>query len=145
MGGDTEVTGRRSHEAAQVEVIVGTLQFNPRDAELLYSFPKPASDVTTIVRCFTFLNRTAPPTYGELTSCLTKALKAGIIRQVGGRFVIENGWYDRIHMADASSENEIEALLEFESAFVNVDFDETTVAASQLSEDEYKLILATLH
>ena len=145
MGGDPEVTGGRSHEAAQVEVIVGAIQFNTRDAELLYSIPKPASDVAMIIRCFTFLNRTAPPTYGELTSCLTKAMKAGIVREEGGKYVIDKGWYDRIHMADATSENEMEALLEFESTFVNVDFDETTGTANVLSEDEYRSILAALY
>ncbi len=128
-----------------MEVIVGPIQFNTRDAELLYSFPKPASDVATIVRCFTFLNRTAPPAYGEFTSCLTKAMKAGIVREERGKYVVDKGWYDRIHRADDTSENEIEALLEFEGAFVNMDFDETTDVVNVPSEDEYRSILATLN
>jgi hypothetical protein len=89
-----------------------------------------------------FINRTVAPTHRELASCLTKALKTGILHASEGKFVVEGGWYDRIHAADATSENEIEALLEFESTFVNVDFDETTDVASVLSEDEYHSILA---
>ena len=124
---------------------MGTVQFNTRDAELLYSFPKPASDVATIVRCFVFLNRAAPPSLGELTSCLTKGLRAGIIRRDGERFVVDGDWYGRIHMADATAENEIEAMLDFESGFVGMDFDATTDAACTLTEGEYESILAKLH
>jgi len=128
-----------------VEVVVATIQFNIKDAELLYSFPKPVSDIATIVRCFVFLNRAASPTFGELTNCLSKGLRAGIIRDEGERFVIDDNWYGRIHMSDATAENEIEAMLEFESEFVNVEFDETTDAACSLTEAEYESILAKLH
>jgi len=124
---------------------MGTIQFNTKDAELLYSFPKPATDVKTIVWCFTFINRTYSPSFGELTSCLTKGLKAGIIREDGGRFVIDDDWYDRIHMADATAENEIESMLEFEEGFVNVYFDERTDAACTLTKEEYESILSKLH
>ena len=144
MGGDPTNAGGRSLEVAKVEVVVGSIQFNARDAELLYSFPKPASDVATIVRCFVFLNRAAPPSFGELTSCLTKGLRAGIIREDGGPFVIDDNWYGRIHKADATAENEIEAMLEFESGFVSVDFDETTAAACAITEEEYESVLAKL-
>ncbi len=123
---------------------MGAVQFNTKDAELLYSFPMPASGVATILRCFVFIHRAAPPSWGELTSCLTKGLRAGIIRQDGERFVIDDGWYGRIHMADATAENEIEAMLEFESGFVGVDFDATTDAAFALTEGEYESILAKL-
>ncbi|VTR97004.1 hypothetical protein [Tuwongella immobilis] len=123
---------------------MGSIQFNARDAELLYSFPKPASDVATIVRCFVFLNRAAPPSFGEFASCLTKGLRAGIIREEGERFVIDDDWYGRIHMADATAENEIESMLEFESRFVGVDFDATTDAACALTEGEYESVLAKL-
>lgn len=123
---------------------MGSIQFNTRDAELLYSFPKPATDLKTIVWCFTFINRAAPPSHEELTSCLTKGLKAGIIREEGGKFVIETDWYARIHMADATAENEIEAMLEFESEFVNANFDEMIKITYVLKKEEYESILATL-
>ncbi len=119
---------------------MGVIQFNNMDAGLLYSFPKPATDVETIVWCFTFINRTYPPSFSELTSCLTKGLRVGIIREDGGRFVIDDNWYGRIHMADATAENEIDAMIEFEDAFVGVDFDETTNAACALTEAEYEPI-----
>ncbi len=63
-----------------------TVQFNVRDAALLYSFPKPLSDLKTMIRCFKFLNRTAAPTHEELTSCLTKAQRAGIVQELDGKY-----------------------------------------------------------
>lgn len=123
---------------------MATLQFNVRDAELLYAFPKPPSDIATVIRCFMFLNRTAPPTYDELTSCLTKALKVGIIREEAGKFVVEKDWYDRIHMEDSVSENEIESMLDFEEHFVNVEFVVVTNAVSALSREDFNSILKAL-
>jgi len=121
------------------------IRFNIGEAELLYSFPKPASDVGTIIRCFTFLNRAAPPTYDEFTHCVSKAMKAGIVRREDGKYAVDRDWYDRIHLADATSGNEIESLIEFESSFVDVDFDEITDVVSVPSADEYRSALATLH
>jgi hypothetical protein len=71
-------------------------------------------------------------------------MRAGIVREEGGRYVVGENWYARIHGADATSENEIESLLEFQGAFVGVDFDETAAAASVPTEDEYRSILARL-
>lgn len=124
---------------------MGTVQFSSRDAELLYSFPKPATDLATIIRGFTFLHRAAPPTYEELQACLVKGLQVGIVRTEGARFVIDAPWYDRIHRADATASNEIEAMLEFESEFVGLDFVETTDAPFALTEEEYASIRAGLH
>ena len=58
--------------------------------------------------------------------------------------VIDSNWYDRIHMADATTANEIDAMLEFESEFVNMDFNETTDAVCTLTKDEYQSILTKL-
>jgi len=121
-----------------------SVRFSTKDAELLYSFPKPSTDLRTIVWYFTSTNRTYPPSYEELASCLTKGLKAGIVRKDGDRFVLDDNWYARIHMADATAGNEIEAMLEFERGFVDIDFDEAVDTASTLTEAEYKSIVATL-
>jgi len=121
-----------------------TVQFNVRDAELLYSFPKPWSDLTTVIRCFKFLNRTAAPTYEELTSCLMKAQRAGIIQEAEGKYIVENQWYDKIHAADESEENEIEAMLSFEETFVNIDFAEVTKRVTTLSKEDFQAIVDAL-
>lgn len=113
------------------------ITFNTKDAELLFCFPKPPADIKMIVWNYTFINRAAPPSWGELTSCLTKGLRVGIIRQEGERFVIDDDWYGRIHKADSTAENEIESMLEFEEWFVGVDFDATTDDACVLTEGEF--------
>ena len=123
---------------------MGSIRFKTIDAEFLYSFPKTANDLRTIVWAYTFINRTGPPTYEELTSCLTNGLRVGIIRQEGEKFIIDDNWYDRIHMSDDTAENEIDSMLEFEDGFVNMDFNETNNTVCTLTEVEYKSILAKL-
>ena len=68
----------------------------------------------------------------------------GIIRQEGEKFIIDDNWYDRIHMSDDTAENEIDSMLEFEDGFVNMDFNETNNTVCTLTEVEYKSILAKL-
>src|SRR5688500_4895788 len=121
---------------------MGDRIFNELDAAILYAFPKPPSDLSAIVRCFRLFNRCAAPTYGDLTSCLTKALSAGIIRQEGGRFVVEETWYDRVHRHGVTAENEVEAMLAFAETFVNREVPRTTEAANVLSRSEYDAILS---
>lgn len=121
-----------------------TIHFNTNDAAILYSFPKPASDLKTIVWCFTFINRTAPPAYLELVNCLTKGLKAGVIRAVGERFAVEVDWYDRIHMADATAANEIESLLEFTDWLTEIEFPAVSEATFSMTVSEYQSLLEAI-
>ena len=67
---------------------MGSIRFKTIDAEFLYSFPKTANDLRTIVWAYTFINRTGPPTYEELTSCLTKKLSE---KQYSYNFLYLNG------------------------------------------------------
>lgn len=123
---------------------MATVMFNESDAELLYSFPKPASELGMIVRCFTFINRVAPPTYDEIRSCLSKAQRVGIVRWEGGGFVVEREWYERIHRADGVAENEIESMLDFEEWFLKSQFEEVVEAVVVPAEDEYASIVGRL-
>jgi len=120
------------------------IRFNNLDAALLYSFPAPPSDLAKIVWYFTSTNRTYPPTFEQITNCLNKGMRVGIIREDGGLFVIDDIWYGKIHMADDSAGNEIEAMMEFQDGFVNVDFNETTDATCSLTEADYESMLAKL-
>jgi hypothetical protein len=120
------------------ELIVEGIRFNERDAELLYAFPEPASDLATIVRCFIYLNRTAPPEYHEIASCLTKAMKVGIVREDDGKYVVEKLWYDRIHKADFAADYEGESLAEFEASFVDVLYEQASELGRLPAEEEYR-------
>ena len=120
---------------------MGTIRFNTTDAEILYSFPKPETDLKTIVWCFTFINRTAPPSYDELANCLAKGVKAGIIRVKGELLAIENDWYERIHMADATADNEIESMLEFTDWLTETELPALCEPAYSLSTSDYAAVL----
>lgn len=112
--------------------------FNTKDAEILYSFPKQASDLSTIIRCFMFINRVATPTYDEVASCFAKARKAGILSDVGGKLSLNPEWYSRVHASDGNADNEIESLLEFEETFVGCPFPEVFDFVNELSKDEFE-------
>jgi hypothetical protein len=127
-----------------MEMMMTGLAFDRRDAEILYSIPKPPSDLTTIVRYFMFTNRTAPPSYSELADCFEKSLQAGILRQQAERFVVESEWYKRIHKADETAENEIESMLEFEDEFIDREFQRVNEVLFALSEEHYRSVLKGL-
>lgn len=120
------------------------VRFTVREAELLYSIPKPPTELETIVRCFMFINRAAPPTFEELTSCLTKGVKAGIIQKDNGKFAVEGSWYNKIHAADETAENEIESMLEFEEWFVDHEFPERDKTSHVLTLTEFDNTLKAL-
>ena len=87
------------------------LTFTTMDAEILYAIPQPPSDILSIVRSFVFLNRAAPPSREELEECLRKAHCAGIVHSVGKKCAVSDKWYEEIHSADQTADNEIEAML----------------------------------
>jgi len=120
------------------------VQFTIRDAEILYAIPKLGADVATIVRCYMFLNRSAPPTQDEIQGCLTKALNADIARKFGDVFVVSEEWYDRIHAADETADNEIEAMLEFADSVVNEEFTEVRRTSYAISERDFESIVEAL-
>src|SRR4051812_44469902 len=123
---------------------MATLVFDESDVELLYSFPQPPSDLSEIIRCFMFINRAAPPTYDEVASCLIKAMKAGIVREDGGKYVTVKEWYDRIHREDATAGNEIQSMINFADSFVNVELERTTEAGRVPTEAEFAWMLRHL-
>ena len=94
------------------------VRFSIRDAELLYSIPKPGGDVLLILRCFFHLMRCAPPTFDEFLEGIQKAVKVGCVRIEGNLIRVTDEWYDRIHAADDTAPNEIESLLEFEEVLL---------------------------
>lgn len=121
------------------------LRFDARDAELLYSFPKPPADLQTIVWCFTFLNRAAPPTYDELAGCLARGLGAGIVKEVDGKFFIEDRWYEKIHARDQGSANEMESLLDFEDWFIGMEHESVASSVHGISKEDYDSIINKIH
>jgi hypothetical protein len=120
------------------------LRFTETDADILYSMPMVKTDVTTIVRYYLFINRTGAPTYEEIAGVLAKAIQAGIMNRNGGKFIVESTWFERIHQADDTSENEIESMLKFEEWFVNQPFEPVSDAVFVLSKSDYAAVLKKL-
>ena len=109
------------------------IQFNEADAEILFSIPRIPADLVTILRCFMFLNRSAPPAFEQLECCLSKAIKVGIVQEEGKKLVVKQEWYNRIHAADDESDNEIESMLTFQESFIGIDFSEVVSSEFALS------------
>ena len=119
-------------------------KFSEMDAAILYAMPKPAVELATLIRHYTFINRAAPPPYAALASCLAKSVAAGILTvSPEGRYSILEEWFEYIHRFDDHASNEIESLIAFEELFTA----QTWPAVSQervLSEDDYRAALASL-
>ncbi len=94
------------------------VNFSIDDVELLYSIPRPGGDISTILRAFVFLNRSATPPFSLFQACFTKALQSGILVENNCSYQMSKEWYQRIHAHDESAGNEIESMLEFQDEFV---------------------------
>ncbi|MHC2071092.1 hypothetical protein ACYFX5_26770 [Bremerella sp. T1] len=118
-----------------------TVAFSVDDVEILYSIPLPGGDIATIVRAFTFLNRSAPPPFSLIKDCFTKALQSGIMVENDGHFQIVPEWYKRIHGYDASEGNEIESMLAFQDEFVGEELSVVAALQASFTEKAYSAIL----
>lgn len=117
-----------------------SIHFTSQDASILYSIPKPASELQVIVRCHTFINRCAPPSLDELQGCLDRAFAAGVLSSKRKKIVVEQQWYDRIHATDASADNEIESMLEFEEWLTAQEFAQVSDERFEITPAEYASI-----
>ncbi|WP_425396544.1 hypothetical protein [Aeoliella sp.] len=117
-----------------------SIHFTSQDASILYAVPKPPADLCTIVRYHTFVNRCAPPSLDELQGCLDRAFAAGVLSCKRKKIVVEQPWYDRIHAADASADNEIESMLEFEEWLTAQEFAQVSDERFEITPAEYASI-----
>lgn len=115
--------------------------FTLKDAEILYTIPKPPSDILEIVRSFMFTNRTAAPSYLELQDCLSKAFSAGIVHKLGGKLVVSDKWYQDIHAADKTADNEIDSMIEFTGWFIKREYPAICDTDYSIPKSEYELML----
>lgn len=115
--------------------------FSHDDVELLYAVPQPGGDLVTIVRTFTFLNRSSAPQFTILRDCFTKALQAGILLARDGRYQVIPEWYERIHKHDDSEANEIQSMLAFGDEFVGEEVPITCSSRLAITEEDYKTLV----
>jgi len=113
------------------------LHFSRDDAAILYAIPKPGADPEKIMRLYAFIQRTSPPDFEVISSCLGKAFEAGIIGRVGQEIVVRDDWYAKIHQFDDSTDNEIEAALEFEEWLKATEWPSVEIERFGLDREEY--------
>lgn len=116
------------------------IRFTRLDAEILYCIPKPPVDLAAIIGTYVFINRAGVPRYEELQGCLSRALNAGILRQAEEKFTVDESWYEVIHAADRTAENEIDSMIVFEDWLIQRDFLHLFDSGYHLSKDEYQFV-----
>ncbi len=121
-----------------------TATFSVDDVELLFSIPEPGGELTTIIRAFVFLNRSAVPSFSTVQDCFTKALQSGILVENDGQYRIATEWYQRIHANDDSVGNEIDSMLEFQDGFVGKGLPVLNDSQLTVSEDEYDKLVGEI-
>jgi len=121
-----------------------TVTFSDDEVDLLYSVPQPGGDLSTIIRTFVFLNRSAAPPFSILRNCFTKALQSGILLASDGHYQITPVWYGRIHKYDESEVNEIASLLAFEDEFVGEEVPVVVAAQLAFTEKDYEAVLESM-
>jgi hypothetical protein len=120
-----------------VEETMATIKFKDKDADILYCIPDAGGDVLRTLDIYHFINRTAPPPFESFVESMTRSLAAGIIEDVGGKFVPTAEWYQFIHAADKSSANEIDSLIDFEARLLSCEWEVRNTTVYQFDEADY--------
>ena len=99
------------------------MSFLKDELNFIYTMPPRGGELKELVADYCFISRDIPPSFETIRSCMTKALKAGIVLCDKDQFKVEDNWYHRIHLRDNSSATEIHAMLDFTDDFLGVDID----------------------
>ena len=117
------------------------IKLNEQDATILYCFPKGPSDLSYIVRSYTFINRDGPPTFEEITSVFSKSLRAGIVTESDGKYTVNYDWYRRININNGITKNEIDSMLLFIESIVGVELPVVNDSVSLFTQEDYRMAL----
>jgi len=115
------------------------VRFEPNDAWVLWCVLPHGWDLEDLIRAYTFLNRTAIPSYDELAGCLSRAVRAGLMPvPENGRYRVTADWYERLHRLDDVAPAPELGLLEFEEGFLGREWPVVSGAAFVLPAAEYQ-------
>ena len=117
-----------------------SVAFSQADVGLLYSLPSQGCDLVKIISIYTFIHRSAPPSFKLVQECITKALQTGILSEEDGMYQISPSWYQRIHANDDLAGSEIHSMIEFEDAFVGEEVPVTCDMQFKVTEDQYEVL-----
>lgn len=99
------------------------IKFTVDDAEILYSIPRPGSDIEYILFSYSHTNRCATPSYRTFTDCIQKALNAGWLDTDSDVIKLKSKWHDFVHSADETAENVIESMLDFQEKLTSLEWE----------------------
>jgi hypothetical protein len=95
------------------------VEFTPFNVIFLWCVPKRGATLRNIVQSYCFINRDAAPNYEVLNQCISKAIKAGILKALPDHtYRLDDDWYARLHRFDQSASNEFDSMSQFEETFL---------------------------
>lgn len=92
--------------------------FTSDEAAIIYCIPREGGRVEEIVSVYLFVNRAGRPASALMNELLHKAKTVGILEEKRGVWKVQAEWYELVHAADGTAENEIESMLAFEEVLV---------------------------
>ncbi len=93
---------------------MGKIEFTDYEACYLYCIPTKGGTFEEIGFSYSFINRDAAPTSDALSICFEKAMAANIVIKSGENYRLSEKWYAIAHQFDATANNEVEAMGQFE-------------------------------
>jgi hypothetical protein len=95
------------------------VRFESNDAWVLWCVLPQGCDLEDLIRAYTFVARTAIPSYDNLAGCLSRAVRAGLMRvPENGRYRLTQDWHVRLHRLDEAYGAAEHGLIEFEDEFL---------------------------
>lgn len=118
------------------------IKLNDKDVAILYCMPKVPCELINIIHNYTFINRDASPSFDELTSFISKAMRAGIISESGDKYTVDEEWKRKIHFYDGKTLNEIDSMLLFEESIVGVELPVVSDSVKLFTREEYGMAVS---
>ncbi len=120
------------------------IKLNDKDVAILYCMPKVPCELINIIRNYTSINRDAPPSFDELTSFISKVIRAGIISESCDIYTVNEEWNRKIHFYDDKTKNEIDSMLLFEESIVGVELPVVSDSIKFFSREDYGMAVSKI-
>lgn len=118
------------------------LNFDQVDATLIWVIPKNGCDLLQLIKTYTFIDRTSPPSFEAVHACLSKAIMAGMVKFTTHKtYHVSDYWYNVIHQFDQCAKNEFEAISELEDYLYAGSWPSENDSVFDLTRGEYDWVL----
>jgi hypothetical protein len=121
---------------------MASVRFSIDESDILFCIPRVPCTIEDMVRSYTSLNRTAPPPYEVVFSCLSKAVSAGIVVCRRPQYEVDHAWWKEIHGTDETGRDELDEMIRFGESFVDRELEIKCPDVFALSREEYDQVIA---